>query len=250
MHHTLLILDASATPLPVAGELGWTFECSSQRGAVAVTPGGATLTEVLEEERFLRSIDSIKGWFQYAAEERYRRFTSLTLVTGVIKCNSWNVAAISNTSHTKSGKVSLCLVPAASGTLSISHSWREYRSNMCNSGPDPPSHTENQCVFVRGYRIMKQSPALRFLRKVKAIDLQEGSVQYYSLAKPTESRPPASSSDPALAQQPPVGVSTTTDSDLAKNFGDGLVLDVDENYVIEKLSEPDEVSPLLIIPIT
>jgi hypothetical protein len=67
----LPFINHSASPLPVAGELGWTFECSSQLGAVVVTPGGATLTEVLEEQRFLRSIGSIKDWFRYAAEERH-----------------------------------------------------------------------------------------------------------------------------------------------------------------------------------
>ena len=120
-----------------------------------VAPDGATLTEVLEEERFLRSIESVGSWFKYVAEERHRRFNSLILVTGVIKCRSWSVAAISNSARADGGKVSLSLMPAANGTLAASHSWREYLPTMCHSGPKPASQTENQCVFIRGYRIMK-----------------------------------------------------------------------------------------------
>ena len=202
------------------------------------------MTEVLEEQRFLRSIESIKGWFKYAAEERHRRFTSLILVTGVIKCKSWSVAAISNSSRTNRGKVSLSLVPTR-GTLSASHSWREYRSNICNSGPEPPSENENQCVFIRGYRIMKQNSALRLLHKIKATDLQQGNVEYYSLAKPTDTRPFASGSTPIPTQQLPVGASTVSvrdaDPDPSNNFYDGLAMDADENYLVDKLSETDQV---------
>jgi hypothetical protein len=198
------------------------------------------LTEVLEEQRFLRSIESIKDWFKYAAEERHRRFTSLILVTGAIKCKSWSVAAISNSSRSNSGKVSLSLVPAASSTLTASHCWREYRSNMCSSGPDPPSHIENQCVFIRGYRMMKQSPALRLLRKVKASDLQAGNIEYYNLAKPAVSRvTSASGSEPAQNQRLPAGASGVSighpDSDTA------LTVDGDDDYVVGKLSEADQV---------
>jgi hypothetical protein len=117
--------SGSVTPVGVGVSIGWTFECSSRQGAVMVAPSGATLTEVLEEERFLRSIESVGNWFKYAAEERHRRFKSLTLVTGVIKCQSWSVAAISNSSRANSGKVALSLMPAASSTLAASYSWRE-----------------------------------------------------------------------------------------------------------------------------
>ena len=89
-----------------------------------VAPSGAALTEVPEEERILRSIESVGNWFKYAAEERHRRFKSLTLVTGVIKCRSWSVAAISNSSRANGGKVAFSLKPAATGTLA-SYSWGE-----------------------------------------------------------------------------------------------------------------------------
>ena len=116
-----------------------------------VAPDGATLTEVLEEEWFLHSIKSVGNWFKYVAEERNRCFKSLILMTGIIKCRSWSVAAISNSSCAHSGKVALSLMPAVSSTLTASHSWQEYIPAMCHSGPKPLSQTENLCVFVQGY---------------------------------------------------------------------------------------------------
>ena len=90
---------------------------------------------------------------------------------------------MSNSSRGSSGKVAFSLMPAASGTLTASHSWRECLPIMGHSGPKPPLQTENQCVFVRGYRIMKQDPLLRLRKKVKANNLQEGSTESYKLGK-------------------------------------------------------------------
>lgn len=210
------------------------------------------MTEALEEQQFLHSIESINSWFKYAAEKRHRQFKSLILVTGAIKCKSWSVAAISNAECTNSGKVSISLLSAANGTLSASHFWREYRSHMCHSGPDSPSHTENQCVFIRGYRIMRQNIALRVMRKVKTDDLKTGKTHHYNLAKPTDARVD-SASDPTPTSQPPIRVSTASgsrpESDLSRHLDD-LAIDVGENFVVDKLSETDEVrSPSRFYPV-
>lgn len=204
-----------------------------------VAPDGATLTEVLEEERFLRSIESVGNWFKYAAEERHRRFKSLILVTGVVKCRSWSVAAISTSSRAQSGKVALSLMPSASGTLTASHSWREYIPTMCHSGPKPPSQAENQCVFVRGYRIMKQDPLLRLRKKVRATDLQEGNTEYYKLGKSASFRGTSAS-----------GTSNTDNSTSPGHFLNDRMSNIketdptlikNEDYVVERLSNTNEV---------
>jgi hypothetical protein len=204
-----------------------------------VAPDGATLTEVLEEERFLRSIETVGNWFKYAAEERHRRFKSLTLVTGVIKCRSWSVAAISNSSRGSSGKVAFSLMPAASGTLMASHSWRECLPTMCHSGPKPPSQTENQCVFVRGYRIMKQDPFLRLRKKVKATDLREGSTESYKLGKTVGLR--STSGSGGLPRQH----SESPQQSPSKKTALGEKLIANEDYVVERLSNTSEVFIIL-----
>jgi hypothetical protein len=111
---------------------------------------------------------------------------------------------------------------------------------MCHSGPDPPSQTENQCVFIRGYRIMRRNQALGLLRRVKATDLQDSNTEYYSLKKPTDSRAARS---PSLSRgAPPVRGRRASgghgDFDLAEIPEDP---DVDGDYTVEKLSGADEV---------
>jgi len=214
-----------------------------------VAPDGATLTEVLEEERFLRSIESVGNWFKYVAEERNRRFKSLILVTGVIKCRSWSVAAISNSSRTQSGKVALSLMPSASGTLTASHSWREYIPAMCHSGPKPPSQTENQCVFVRGYRIMKQDPLLRLRRRVRATNLQEGRTEYYKLGKTVSSGSGSASglSQIIHSESPQQSPNATTS---VRNNVTGSTVFENEHYLVKKLSNINEVLQFILDCIT
>jgi hypothetical protein len=208
-----------------------------------VAPDGATLTEVLEEERFLQSIRSVGNWLKYAADDRKRSFKSLILVTGVIKCRSWNVAAISNSSRSNSGKVVLSLIPTASGAVTASHSWRECLPTICHSGPKHPSQTQNQCVFVRGYRIMKQNPLLRLRRKVKTTDLQEGSTEYYKLGETSGPRGTSASGSSQRTLSTSTQQSNNESTTAMESIADSGTISYGD-YVTERLSNPNEVSNL------
>jgi hypothetical protein len=235
--------SASVSPLPLNVGIGWNIECSSQRGAVVVAPEGATLIEAIEEQRFLRCIESAKGWFQHAKDNENRVFNSLILVTGVIKCKSWTVAAILNSSHTQSGKVSFSLTASGGGSLSASHSCHEYHSPMWHSGPTPPSQKENQCLFIRGYRIMQQSLISRFAKRVKVTNLQKSKAEYHKLGNSADSRrslPSGSSQYPLTARNASAG-GDMTDFDCADTSSNSSAMDTETGYVVENLSNPDEV---------
>lgn len=171
----------------------WTFECSSQREAVAVAARpsrsewsnidrSSRETTVLALHRKRRHLVQVRSG---GATPTLYIPKGLILVTGVVKCNSWSIATILKSSRAHTGNVSLSLSPIASGSVSASpsHSWREYLHTMCHSGPEPPSENENQCLFIRGYRIMKQSIVPRLVNRVKAIDLRGGKTGYYKLPK-------------------------------------------------------------------
>ena len=130
-------------------------------------------------------------------------------------------------------------MPATIGTLTASHTWGEYLPNMGHSGPTPPSLTENQCVFVQGYRIMKQDPLLCLVKTVKATDLQKGTTEYYRLGKPAGSRGasvPEWQGHSAGSTQLPSTTRTIVPGGMAD-----LNIDRSDNYIIEKLSGADEV---------
>jgi hypothetical protein len=86
---------------------------------------------------------------------------------------------------------------------------------------------------------MKQNPALRLLRKVKATNLREGSVAYHSL---TGSHAALSGSGLTPSKQAPAGNTSVdhTDSDLV-NLSNNLALDASNNYLVTRLYETDEV---------
>jgi hypothetical protein len=143
-----------------------------------VLPEGATCTIAKSAARFVRSIENVRSWFNHAAA-RDRIFTSLTLITGHIKTNSWGVAAISN--ELNMGSISLNFsLTGGEGSISASHSWQGYSPWMCNSGPRPPSCRRNQCVFIMGYKITKRHrlTPLRILSEVKVTDLKNGTSNY------------------------------------------------------------------------
>jgi hypothetical protein len=210
-----------------------------------VAPSGATLLEAYEERLFLRAITNIDLWVKYA-EDRNRDFESLTLVTGVVKCNKWHIAAISNHSHAHGGNISLSLLSQGiGGTLSMSHSWNEYLPKMCHSGPAPPSETNNQCLFIRGYKIMKRGK-LRRLGFVKTTNLAQNSTKYYRLGKPSNSKdcPESESSQSSPPQQSHFeGPAVCGDSaDVASN-GDSSIRAIHsgDEYVLRKIPTIEEV---------
>jgi hypothetical protein len=211
-----------------------------------VAPSGATLFEACEEQLFLRAITNIDLWVKYA-EDRNRSFGSLTLVTGVIKCNKWHIAAISNCSRAHGGNISLSLLsPSIGGTLSWSHSWNEHVPKMYHSGPEPPSETSNQCLFIRGFRIMKRSIVSRFFGRVKATNLAENSPKYYKLGKPSNSEgfpaSEASQSSPPqqLHSEGPAGGGDS--ADVGSNDDSSIrAIHSGDEYVLRKIPTLEEV---------
>ena len=231
---------------------GLEFTCSNTRGAILVLPDGATYTVAKSTGNFLHSLENVRAWFQHAVE-RGRVCNSLTLVTGHIKCKSWGVAAISNTSKSESVSLNFSLAGAGDGSLSASHSWQGYSPWMCNSGPKVTSRKANQCVFISGFRITRQrrlSP-LRLLSEVKVTDLREGISSYPRLGNAKYGSFGASQGDPSSAtgweSQAPAtsggsGGSQQTLTNLIHRDGSAQEQVTNGNkFVIEGLSDTQEV---------
>lgn len=169
--------------IPASAGVGFDFTCSSARGAILVLPDGATCTMSKSSARFIRSIGNVRAWFKHASE-RDRLTDTLTLVTGHVKCKSWGVAAISNASKSNSTSLKFSLGLAGEGSLSAAHSWQGYSPWMSNAGPRGPSRETNQCAFIIGYKITKQSrlSLRRLLSEVKVMDLKDGRSSYPKLS--------------------------------------------------------------------
>jgi hypothetical protein len=202
-----------------------------------VARNGSTSYDALEYERFLKHLSDVKSWFAYAIDVCYRKCDSLILVTGVVKCKSWIIAAFNDYSREHSGNLSLSLNPVGSGSASASHSWHQYRPTMSRSGPLLPTGTENQCLYVRGYRIMRNWGLVHRLRGVKVTDLQENDTFYYSHKNSGQVKHSSSSGNSVGTRPTP-----TSDSRAREHSSTGQPpIDTDHDFIIEKLQGAEKV---------
>lgn len=205
------------------------------------------------ERRFSVAIENVLSWFQHAAE-RDRVANSLTLVTGHVKSKSWGVAAIANSSRASSASLTFSFGGTMGTSLSVSHSWRGYSPWMYNTGPQTPSRNLNQCLFIRGFRIMKRgklSP-LRFVSEIKVRDLVDGRLTY-----PRVGRAGYSSIDQAASTVQESQVAGPSIIPISRSVGHGLApdeaassehitVDSDDEFVVEELPEREDVSAYIV----
>ncbi|KAJ7721272.1 hypothetical protein B0H16DRAFT_1791586 [Mycena metata] len=131
---------------------------TSTQTAVLLLPDGGSRLDLrfLDTFRDL-AIKHAQGWYAFVTGlGTMIENGDLYLITGVNKSISWGVAA--ERSHTEDGGISLKLSAAQVGSAGGSHAWSwEVNSTFADMGPRRPpgeaQSTENQTVFLRGYRI-------------------------------------------------------------------------------------------------
>ena len=132
---------------------GFDFSCSCEKGAILILPDGASRKDLQTVNKFRRAIEhNAAAWCEFVRNGG-RTPESLYLVTGCVKTSSWGVASIFNQSSTR--EASLKFIPASmgEGSGSLSYLWDTYSPLDTRRGPDPPSEAQNQCVFLRGFKI-------------------------------------------------------------------------------------------------
>ncbi|KAF8886952.1 hypothetical protein BD779DRAFT_542711 [Infundibulicybe gibba] len=128
-----------------------------------------------------------KNWYKFANLTLHRAVPngSLYLVTGCDKTRPWMVGSFSNNSSDAHASMKLSAAGMASGGLSYSYIWETSSPAVYRTGPPPPIDSpgtiesnassidqdsaifefdapsgQNQCIFLRGYRIMPRTTAL------------------------------------------------------------------------------------------
>ena len=92
---------------------------------------------------------------------------SLYLVTGCDKTVSWGLASFSNSSGGNDMSLKATAAQIASGNASCSYTWETTSPATVHSGPyhlPQEQRLQNQCVFVRGFRISIRSGTLAKFR--------------------------------------------------------------------------------------
>jgi hypothetical protein len=161
-------------------DTGSQFTWNTSDGAILHLPNGASRLTCLSNLLRSYAMTHALSWYTFAVNNLHRSIPngSLYLITGTDKTSSWMVGAFSGAPA--EDQVSLRLRPAGAheGTTSYSYFWATASAPVYRTGPgnniisrsnqrdlddirqddalfqsDAPDE-QNQCVFVRGYRMM------------------------------------------------------------------------------------------------
>ncbi|KAK7053704.1 ribonuclease III [Favolaschia claudopus] len=145
---------------------------SSKATAVLLLPQGASRSNLRPLQIFRDyAIKHGQSWYSFVNGKLNRMIGTgeLYLITGVDKSTSWSVAALEN--NYDGCELSLKLKPAFVGSGSVSYAWEwECASSFANSGPryspGEETWTDNQTVFLRGFKVAIRPMPLKKSGKV------------------------------------------------------------------------------------
>ena len=136
------------SPAPISGALTFNIECSREKAASLILPNGATRMDIYDEK--LGPFLSLA--LRHGASWLGLSFTSLCLVTGCVKTNSWALMSLYSSSNR--GGLSLKFGVTGAGP---SWTWLVTGPADTRKSRDMGDLNRNDCVFLRGYRISKRN---------------------------------------------------------------------------------------------
>ena len=166
--------------VPAHADIGSQFTWSTSEGAILHLPHGASRLTCLSDLFRSHAMTHACSWYKFANNTHHRRIPngSLYLITGTDKTRSWMLGAFSGAPPGDPVSLRLSAVGAVEGSMSYNYSWATASTPVYRTGPrndrinhinqtdldainqddnifrgDAPDD-QNQCVFVRGYRIM------------------------------------------------------------------------------------------------
>jgi hypothetical protein len=252
-------------PAPVGEDTGSQITWSTSDGAILHLPCGASRLTCSADSFRSQAIKHAHSWYKFANVQQRRRISdgSLYLITGTDKTNAWMVGAFSGAPPGNQVSLGLRLAGAVEETTFYDYSWVSAPAPEHRTGPRSrrvnPSQTDladtfrddqifledapdgqNQCVFLRGYRIMLN-------RTESALGEALSNVDALSITDTTHDDIPAAASNIPYSETSP---STTKTSGEGTELGRGNVrssqyLPVkrqDQDVVLEPILEHQEVS--------
>jgi hypothetical protein len=100
--------------------------------------------------------------------DRIAKNGSLYLVTGCDKASSWGIASFSIPSSVGTVALRLAANEVAEGSSACSYVWQQYGPAAAHTGPRRRAGervTQNQCPFIRGFKIMVRNGPKPFLKE-------------------------------------------------------------------------------------
>ncbi|KIL61566.1 hypothetical protein M378DRAFT_13388 [Amanita muscaria Koide BX008] len=136
------------------------YRCSGPAGAVLELPEGATLFEAQNGKAFKDlAARHAESWYKYTVVTRERSASngSLCLVTGSVKSDVWGVAVFDRPSNSEDYLRFIVDEAPTHNSPQSRYKWEQSGSVISNVGPSKPNSNKeepDQCIFLRGLRIM------------------------------------------------------------------------------------------------
>ncbi|KAL1660802.1 hypothetical protein GGF50DRAFT_118605 [Schizophyllum commune] len=200
---------ADAGALSTSMELGISFNVVKDEGAILALPQGGSRRNAQNLKAFRTQIERhSQEWYAYARDELGWVFenNSLYLVTGVDKAPTWGALAFQRAQKAKKLLMKFTAIAKATAGLNYEYEWQHLPGQTVRQGPDDGSiirgdnglPVENQCVFVRGYRIMMRRE--KWPRKSKLNVKVTDYTGPGNFGKPLKSTSPTSPSESSTAK--------------------------------------------------
>ncbi|KAL1712111.1 hypothetical protein EV715DRAFT_297385 [Schizophyllum commune] len=154
-----------AAIVPAGAEFGVEFSVEKEEGAILALPQGGSRRDAQNLKEYETQIRRhAKEWYEYVRETRGWKIDNgdLYLITGMDKALSWGALAFRDAQRSHEASFRFTTIAAASTGLRLQYQWRHLTSQSARQGPDARAlicgvdgtPVENQCVFIRGYKIM------------------------------------------------------------------------------------------------
>ncbi|KAF7362530.1 Cell division control protein [Mycena venus] len=154
---------------------------SSKETAVLLLPDGASRTDLRPKNIFRDyALKHAQRWYEFVNKKLHRMVGNgdLYLVTGTDKSSSWSVAALEN--HSEDCKISLKLKASQVGSAGTSCVWEwETADSFADWGPRPlpAERSENQTVFIRGFKVaIRSSPLKKSAKAISIVDSKPSDI--------------------------------------------------------------------------
>ncbi|KAI5899405.1 uncharacterized protein SCHCODRAFT_02682424 [Schizophyllum commune H4-8] len=156
---------ADATIVPAGAGFGIEFSVGKDEGAILALPRGGSRRDARQRRAYEIQIQRHgQEWYTYVRDTLGWMIDNgdLYLVTGVDKAATWGALAFRDTQRSREVSFQFTATPVANAALRHQYQWRHITSQSARQGPDAGVQmydddgepAENQCVFVRGYKIM------------------------------------------------------------------------------------------------
>ncbi|KIM91599.1 hypothetical protein PILCRDRAFT_57789 [Piloderma croceum F 1598] len=138
------------------------FTSALSEAAILALPSGASRQDLLDINKFRgHAIENAIRWYEFVNGNLGREAPngSLYLVTGCDKSTTWGIASVAGATQVNGPSLRFTAAQPHQAGAEYTHSWETHCPATVRIGPSGLSPLQNQCVFLRGFKLtLREGP--------------------------------------------------------------------------------------------